>query len=699
MYCTGCGKEIPDDSRFCPNCGKSSVQEKSNASGGTSELIQKAKDGDQSAISILYEQTYNQVYYTVKSMIKDEDAVFDILQDSYIKAFSHLDSFEGGDRFTAWVRQIAANTARDWMKKKRPMLFSELEQSSDMDLPAEEWFEDENTDHLPEYVIDQNETSRLIREILDELPEDQRAAIGMYYYEEMSVKEIAASMNATENAVKSRLLYGRQKIEKKVRELEKKGTKLYGLAPIPFLLWLLRGQKAYAAEVPNAGIRQNILRSVSSSSSATPKGTVHTAKHTPAHVAKHSAAHTAKTAGTAKAATAAGAGFSGVKVAVAAIAAIAVIGGGVFGITRLSRHTEQPEQPITPVVAEDTPVIQETTMPAVPEVTAAETVVEATSEPEAEAPEDPIDEALDQYRIILANAATYDFGEYAYPNGEYLYALGYMHTGDPVPTLLLCQLGDDYIDHVRIFYYDVDSQTILAPEEVITTGVAQTGGFRGGLSMMGDGNGLQIFEVGGMRGDIYISRAIRSDNSMIITQEWTGFLDDNDPYRDNAREITWYNLSDEAGFRKPDKNTETADIATDSTPTEQDATALWISAEEAAGRTILTGTVDTITYDEAVELQGYPDYNAADKGQTWVIIRLDSPQVLKGTQDVSTWEKEHSIILIWTRLSSGIEYGENILSDYTGEHIICSAGSFSKASDTSVPYGVPWAHDIHVLNE
>ena len=54
----------------------------------------------------------------LKSMIKDEDAVFDILHDSYIKAFSHLDSFEGGDRFTAWVRQIAANTARDWMKKK-----------------------------------------------------------------------------------------------------------------------------------------------------------------------------------------------------------------------------------------------------------------------------------------------------------------------------------------------------------------------------------------------------------------------------------------------------------------------------------------------------------------------------------------------------------------------------------------------------
>ena len=103
MYCTGCGKEIPDDSRFCPNCGKSSVQGKSNANGRTSELIRKAKGEDQSAISILYEQTYNQVYYTVKSMIKDEDAVFDILQDSYIKAFSHLGRFESysGNEFVS----------------------------------------------------------------------------------------------------------------------------------------------------------------------------------------------------------------------------------------------------------------------------------------------------------------------------------------------------------------------------------------------------------------------------------------------------------------------------------------------------------------------------------------------------------------------------------------------------------------------
>lgn len=85
----------------------------------------------------------------------------------------------------------------------------------------EELLPDERSENLPEQVIDQKETKRLIREIIEELPEDQRAAIGMFYYEEMSVKEIAAAMGVSESAVKSRLMYGRNKIEKKLNKFLK----------------------------------------------------------------------------------------------------------------------------------------------------------------------------------------------------------------------------------------------------------------------------------------------------------------------------------------------------------------------------------------------------------------------------------------------------------------------------------------------
>ena len=215
MYCAFCAKQIADNAVLCPYCGKPAPQDDALA-----EPVAAARIGDQDAISALYEKTYSKVYYTIKSIIKDEDAVLDIVQDTYIKAFAHLDSFQDGTNFLAWVRQIAANTARDWLKKKRPMLFAELRSGDGQDTPIEELFPDERSENLPDQVIDQKETKRLIREIIEELPEDQRAAIGMFYYEEMSVKEIAAAMGVSESAVKSRLMYGRNKIEQKVRELD-----------------------------------------------------------------------------------------------------------------------------------------------------------------------------------------------------------------------------------------------------------------------------------------------------------------------------------------------------------------------------------------------------------------------------------------------------------------------------------------------
>lgn len=100
--------------------------------------------------------------------------------------------------------------------------------------------EDNRIENMPEATIDQQETSRLVKEILDVLPDEQRIVIGMFYYDQMSVSEIAEELECSENTVKSRLNYGRKKIQTKVLELEKNGTKLYSLAPLPFFIWLLR---------------------------------------------------------------------------------------------------------------------------------------------------------------------------------------------------------------------------------------------------------------------------------------------------------------------------------------------------------------------------------------------------------------------------------------------------------------------------
>ena len=256
MNCTFCEKQISDDAIFCPHCG--TITPQGNELVG---LVDAARNGSQDAISAIYEKTYSKVYCTVKSMIKDEDTIRDIVQDTYIKAFNHLDRFQGDTKFLAWVRRIAVNRAIDGLKKKRPILFTELSSGDEQDTSVEELFPDERSENIPDLYIEKEETKRLLREIIEELPEDQRAAIGMHYYAEMSIKEIATAMDASESAVKSQLMYGRKKIEKKVLELEKQGTKLYSLSPIPFLRLLFRNQETYAAEVTDSRILRAILAS------------------------------------------------------------------------------------------------------------------------------------------------------------------------------------------------------------------------------------------------------------------------------------------------------------------------------------------------------------------------------------------------------------------------------------------------------
>ena len=207
------------------------------------ELVLLARKGDQEAISELYEQTYNSVYQSVRAIMKDEEEALDVVQDSYIKGFQNLDKLEMPEKYQAWMKQIAANQARDYLRKKRPVLFSERvnQEGEELDLQQP----DECLEHMPDEVIDRQETTRLMNDILSTLSEEQRMAICMFYYEEQSVKEIAAALNCSENTVKSRLNYGRKKIEVAVKALEKQGTKLYSLAPLPFFLWLLRMAKGY----------------------------------------------------------------------------------------------------------------------------------------------------------------------------------------------------------------------------------------------------------------------------------------------------------------------------------------------------------------------------------------------------------------------------------------------------------------------
>ena len=203
------------------------------------QLLMQAKEGDQDALIDLYTYSHQEVYRTIRSMIRDESLVQDIQQDTYLKAFARLDQLSNPESFLPWIRRIAVNECKNQLKKRKPILFSDLsEDTASTELP-EAVLLALSVDG-PEMELDRKETSRLVREILKSLSEGQRLIFGMHYYEHISIPEISRSLGVSVGTVKTQLSRGRKKIELQVQNLEKKGIKLYGYAPISFLVALLR---------------------------------------------------------------------------------------------------------------------------------------------------------------------------------------------------------------------------------------------------------------------------------------------------------------------------------------------------------------------------------------------------------------------------------------------------------------------------
>ncbi len=653
-----CGRTIPEGNNACPFCASGGEQ----AGDGLAGLVALARDGDQNALAALYEKTYNGVFYTIKSMIRDEDTVLDLLQDTYVKAFTHLDRFQGDTKFSPWVRQIAANTARDYLKKKKPLLFTDMAAGEEPDSPVEERFEDQDAGNLPDEVLDRAEITRLIREIIDALPEDQRAVIGMYYYQEMPVKDIAAALGASESAVKSRLLYGRRKIEAQVRDLEKKGTKLYGLAPIPFLLWLMGAQEAQAAQLPNGQILQNVLASAGQAGAAG------------AGAASATGAGAASQGGTAAAvgAKAAAGGLGAAKLGLIAVAAVAVIGAGVYGVSRLSQPAAGPGENSNSSVS----------------VSDGSAPIQTEEDPADQA----LEQALEQYRLIVSQADSYSYSPYPVtPTGSYRYALVQLETDDPVPTLLLSQEGDDYSDRVRLFQYDPNSDQVIQPEESLEE-YSGGGGYNSGLSLQGDGIGLRLTEISGGTGSTDITRITLSNGSLVREKQWSGRMDAI-PQELSFIDIPWHDIADTAALDSwtPENGTTQPDGSSDSSADNGTEGELPTDGD----RIVFTGTIDTYSYEEVVALQGCPDPNApwSDPSQTFHLIVLDTPQEMElQSGDPVGAPRSDTVRVISVAYAEGLE-------QYDGQHLTFSIDPEATywPSDTSMPVGQPGTRDVHIL--
>ena len=186
-------------------------------------LVARAKAGDQTAFNELVQQYDRRVFRMAKQITENDDDAEDVLQETFLKAYTHLDDFQGNSKFYTWLVRIAVNEALMKLRKRR----------SDRTVPLDEPIdtgEDEVVreiavwDQNPEDVYSRDELAGILDQAVKSLKTAYRTVFILRDIEEMSIEETAETLGLSISAVKSRLLRARLQLrEKLTRQFKKKG--------------------------------------------------------------------------------------------------------------------------------------------------------------------------------------------------------------------------------------------------------------------------------------------------------------------------------------------------------------------------------------------------------------------------------------------------------------------------------------------
>ena len=210
------------------------------------ELVLSAKNGNKKAFDKLYELTSNEVWFTCVSLLKDEENAKDIMQETYITAFLKLDTLKDEEKFCGWLTAIATNKSKNKLKGK-------VEYQIDDEVLIAKTETDELM--LPEEYINKAEKRKVLLQIIeDTLSFNQYQVVLMFYFNELSIAEIAQALEISEGTVKSRLNSSRAKMKTAIEDYENKsGDRLHGVVFVPFFTTIFREQ-AKSLKVPSITI-------------------------------------------------------------------------------------------------------------------------------------------------------------------------------------------------------------------------------------------------------------------------------------------------------------------------------------------------------------------------------------------------------------------------------------------------------------
>ncbi|MBR6046399.1 MAG: sigma-70 family RNA polymerase sigma factor [Ruminococcus sp.] len=228
-------------------------------------LAERAKSGDKDAFLQLYKEFHGRVSFFIRRLTNYPQAAADLTSDTFAAAMERISELRSGESFSGWLYSIAYNKCMQYIneKKRNVTLGSEAE--------LEELLESAALNEpllLPDDYAINAETRSQLQSIIDGLSPDQRSAVIMYYYDEMSVSEVAEAMGTNENNVSQKLHRARKKIRAQIEKLIGKGA-MFGAVPMRALLGELDTSAVGIAAAGAAAIAVGIPYGLSKASGGT----------------------------------------------------------------------------------------------------------------------------------------------------------------------------------------------------------------------------------------------------------------------------------------------------------------------------------------------------------------------------------------------------------------------------------------------
>ncbi|MGC1299036.1 MAG: sigma-70 family RNA polymerase sigma factor [Alloacidobacterium sp.] len=179
-------------------------------------LVAAARTGDRSAFVELCNRYSKKILPRVYRITKNWEDAEDVLQESLVKAFVHLESFEGRSKFSSWLTSIAINCALMQLRKRHRLDIS-IDRIQDDSQTWSTW-EPEDRAETPENRYARQEREELLRSAILRLPTIFREVVELRHTQEYSTSEIAQALGISVAAVKSRLLRARMAVRSSFAE-------------------------------------------------------------------------------------------------------------------------------------------------------------------------------------------------------------------------------------------------------------------------------------------------------------------------------------------------------------------------------------------------------------------------------------------------------------------------------------------------